>query len=405
MKILTCAMSPYVLTSNGCLNAQVLKYLYKNNHSVASTVWAHDITYHIPNEIDGVPNFNYKFNIDSREHKIPLFPFARNPNEVIQIYEVINRLEPDIFITIGDISEHLYMKAIRMFSTKNFKWFAILTNYQFPINKEHIELIKEADGILCTSRHSYESIRVEFGKDLIDWQFVGSRFDESVHAENNSNLKIFSLGKNCQSDNLECAMQIADQIRNSQMYIHTNVYDPGEINLESIKQMHIGNISFPETFVSLCDGHSDLELSKIMSGSDIYLSTSMVSGSSITAFEAISCGCFPLMTDSPCNRDLAEHLSEYFYPDFFDTDDFLIRSIRLLTTGEVYLYICDPQDAIEKINNYLSKVQKRGKGFRKELQNFSRKYRNDTFLDKTLQMMEKLENNIETPSELWVETS
>lgn len=402
MKILTCGMSPYVLLSNGRLNQFLLKHLYCNRHSVASMVWAHDASYYIPEEVNGQSNFYYDFDMNGK-HKIPIFPFNRSQNEVVQIYEMLNRLQPDIFITIGDITDHLYMKAIRMFCTKPFKWLAVLTNYQSPIKEEHIDLIQDMDGIVCTSKSSYAEVKNHFDKEIIDWAFVGSPFE----LQNSSPAdvhRIISVGKNAQSDNLYGAMQIVESVsasasENVELYVHANIYDPGEINLESARSMSKSEvISFPDKYVSLFEGISDIEMQQCFSDSDIFLSTSMVSGTAMAAFDAISCGCFPLMAESPCNIDLAESLAEEFYPTF-QASDFLIRSTKLLAPGETYLYICDPQDAAGKIVDFIQK-HKKLTGIKKEFCEFGRKYKSMLFLDKVMKTVESLK---ESCSVLWVE--
>lgn len=45
------------------------------------------------------------------------------------------------------------------------------------------------------------------------------------------------------------------------------------------------------------------EIPKWLNNSDIYVSTSISDGASISLFEAMACGCFPVVTDIPANRE------------------------------------------------------------------------------------------------------
>lgn len=387
-------MSPYIFLSNGRLNASLLKHLYTEKHSIASIVWGHDTSYFVPKIINNVEKHYFEFDLLDKKHKIPLFPINRGQNESVEIYEIIHNLKPDVLITIGDLSDHLYIKALKTFCTNEFKWLSILTTYQNPINEEHLDLIQYADAVMCTSPSSYQNIKDHFIKDEFEWSFVGSDFEyQEVKSDG-----IISIGKNCQSDNLFGIMQIAQKV-DENFYFHTNVHDLGEINLEKAKNLiSSNNIYFPDKYVSLFDGLKDSEMQNILSSKDLFLSNSMTSGTAMACFDAISCGCFPVLIDSPCHVDVAIELEKHLNGKC-NKDDFLMKSIKLLTTGETYLHIGDIEDGKNKIDNFMKKHKNDDK-IKKELISFTRKYTNCMFNDKITKMISKINKN---DSVLWLE--
>lgn len=400
MKIITCGMSPNIFLANGKINSYLLQHLYKNKHSVATLSWAHDTSIFVPEEKDGQKNFYYEFKLDEKIHKIPLIPFNRNNKESVFIYEILKEFKPDLFIMIGDISEHLYVKALKMFCSTDIKWMSVVTNYQYPINPEHIDVINELDSILCTSKSAFNSIKPLVNKPHIDWCFFGSDLEPNMDVPIDEH-KLTTIGKNSQSDNLFAAMQISDLTYKEvphKLYLHANIYDHGEINLENLKKnCKNKEIYFPEKYISLFDGLAEKEFSDMLSSSSVYLDTSMVSGTSCCAFDAIACGCVPLMTDSPCNRDLAEILAKILRKNIpqFTAENFLINSIKIVTIGETYLNICNPEDAKKKIIHLLSI----SKGIRKDLIEFSKKYRTGRFLGRAMKLIDSLDKNLA----LWLE--
>ncbi len=188
MKVVTIGMSPYNTTSVSRLHASVLKELLFDGHSVMSLSWAHDISYHVPAD-----NGQYYYVFESlppgivegpdspHEYKIPIVPLRKGLSDPVPIYEALNRLEPDVVITIGELNEASYMKAVKTFASKPFKWLAVMTQSQYPISDELKELADYMDGVLCSSFLARDEIAKFFQKQHLD-AVLGDSLDRFVES-------------------------------------------------------------------------------------------------------------------------------------------------------------------------------------------------------------------------------
>ena len=393
MKILTCGISPYILLSNGNLHKNIIEHIYKKRFSIASLVWSHDTTLNVPTE----NGYTYEFLINEKKHQIPILPFNRGKNESIEIYEHIKQLDPDCFLTIGKISDHLYIKAVKMFALQNKKWIAVITDGDVNLENEESQILDDADYIICTSFISYQKLK-QIYSEKIDFQFVGSDFKVNQELISNEKVSVLGLGKTCQSDNLNAIIESVNDLE-VDLRIHANTFEQGEIDLEFSKNNSDNeNIFFPEKYVSVFDGFSKEEMCNIYKKTDIFVYSQMETNTLMSVFESISCGCFPLMIRTPTTEHLAYLLEEHF--KIIKKDDFLFNSIRLLNTGNSYLYIADSKDIAEKIKNFIEK-HKKVKGIKKEFLEFSLKYTYELLLDKIIERINDLKKS---GSVLWVDT-
>ncbi len=410
MKIMTIGLSPYVLAARGKIHASILKHLYTSDFSVSSMVWGHDITYFVPKEEDGKSKYYYDFEHDGQTHHIPITPFIRDQDESVIVYETMMSLKPDIVITVGDISDFLFMKAVKMFYPNQFNWLAVLMNYCIPVSEHHTEVFEDIDGVLCSSNASYEAVKVLFQKDLIDTQMVGCdcktyklKDCDAVRRKKGveHKFRIMVCDKRLQSDNIPTVMRAASELRSSipniELYIHTNMYDNGEYDFEVLRNRFDPDnefITVPEEYVSLIDGISGDKLADEMNASDLFLSVPMVSASSVSVFEAMACGCWPLMSDCGSNRDLAGMLAKYFNQEF-SRSYFTIPCIELMTVGESYLHVCKPDVLKERILAVYKNAKKHA-GQKQELAQFTRNISQEMFLNKltSMAMTVKTSNNV-----------
>jgi len=365
----------------------VLKYLYYSHHEVASIAMGHDTTYFLPTEDEqGCPRYYYTFG----EHNIPLVPVVNQKEPAIMIYEIIKVFQPEMIVTIGDFNDHPFMKAVKMFSDTPIKWVAVLANYSYPINEAKEELIEDMDGILCTNNESFEMLSKMFKKEHISLSYVGSGKSLAERSPTDK-FRIMSCGKNLQSDNLPMLMEICSSLRGEipdlELYLHSNVYDRGDYDLNLLKERFdpAGEfILFPEKYVSLIDGYSEEEYAKELSKSDLFVSVSLNSSSGLSVFEALSHGCYPLMTDAGCHRDIAGMLAE-ISPEF-QRNDFLVPGIEIMTSGEVYVNICKPDELRKKILELHRKIKKGG--HRTFSQEFISSHNRKTFLTDVMELIE-----------------
>lgn len=382
MKVMTIGMSPYNFVSTGRLHASILEFLHKKRISVFAMVWAHDGSYFTPDEKG---RYFYELGgMQGHRDKIPLIPFQRGKQDSIAVYETIAAMEPTIIITVGELVDAGFMKAVRMFSTKPFRWISVLANYQYPVSDENIELIDDMDAILCASESSY-AITERFVKGTKQTAYVGCKEEFYLNRKSHDTFRIMASGKNLQGDNLATIMEVATTVRSRipslELYLHTNQYDQGEYDLNIIKQRFDPKdefIRFPTKYVSLFEGLSDQELALELNKSDVFVSVPLVAGTSMTIFEALACGCFPIMSECGSNFDIAVALEKHFGGKY-TRNDFLVRSIPLLTVGETYINICDPEQLARKIVWAFENKEKH-EGDRGYLSVFSQKHTRKAFL-------------------------
>ena len=388
LNILTIGASPYQLTSNGKIHGEIIRHLYSNGHGIVGCVWGHDVTYFLPEEEDGKKQYFYDCNIQERIHKIPIVPFRRGENEAIAIYEVLNSLRPDLVITVGDFNDFLFMKAVKSFYTGSLKWLFVMNNFTNPINEKNTELISDIDGILCINKFTVNLVREIFSKELIDQCYIGSTLN-SQHSKKDGKFRLITTAKNCQSDNLPTIMRavadVRDQIPEIELYCHSNVYDNGEYDLNIVKDRFDPKgefITFPDKYVSLFDGISDDDLAVEFSKSHVYVSVPMVSSSGISCFDAISCGCIPILSKVGVYTELAEIIEK---ETTISKDNTLVDGCEIMSIGESYLYVTGYKELAKNIlKTYQENIK--GESVNLPLYNIMNNFSRDKFLSALLEM-------------------
>ena len=361
MNIMTLGLSPYLYLSDGRIHSMVLEHLFRSGHSMAAIGIGHDTGFFLPKENEkGEPVYYYEFD----KYHIPLVPFNSVPDPAIGIYEILKIFEPDMVITIGDFNSFLYMKAVKMFNEKPIKWLAILSNHSYPINELNTEVLDDIDGILCTNSYSFDMFRNLYKRENIDVSHVGG-CDTQVDPVRNSDFRIVATGTNTCLDNfpmiMEAAAEVRSEIQELQLYIHTNVYDRGDFDLPLLKARFDPQdefISFPDKYVSINEAYPEDKFHEELSRCDVFISASGHASTGMAAFDAIACGCAPLLSDVGAHRDIAEELAKI--SPKFKRNDFLVPCIEVMTRGEVYTSVCDPKLLRKRILNLYKKIKKGG---------------------------------------------
>ncbi len=392
MKVLVLGLSPYLLTSRSKVAGLIMRYLYiKEEYEVAGAVWGHDTTYFIPDE-NGASYYEFPIK-DHGNHRIPLSLFSRGEKEAIDVYEIVNAVQPDVVITVGDYGDFLYMKAVKAFYGQSIKWLFVLLNYSCPIHENNVELLQSADGVLCSSHFGKEAIKDLYKKELIEVSYLGSSLSRS-EVDKSERFRVMVSGKSHQVDNIPTAMEAVANARmynpDIELYVHSTLYDRGDYDLELLKSRFDPNdefITFPDKCVSLYEGLSDDDLSTEMSKSDLFVSVPLVSATSMSVFDAMSCGCIPLMSDCGSNRDVANLLASHFAE--YQPEDFLIPSVHLMSNGSTYLHVCDPQVLSQKILD----ASKKYKGKDTFLSEFTDGFRREGFLNKLSELLNRVEES------------
>lgn len=350
MKIVTLGMSPYIYLSHAKIHSLILKDLFFSHHQVACIATGHDTTYFLPElDKDNHPRYYYQFD----QHKVPLVPLNHTKDPAIHVYEILKVFSPDIILTIGDFNDHLYIKAVKMFLDNPIKWLAVLVNYSYPINEKNKEIIQDLDGIICTNSFTFKMFQPHLSTKQIKLSYVGSTKNETEKSQH-SGFKVMVCGKNTQGDNLPLIMQALSEINlpDINLYLHTNMFDQGDYDLNLLKERFDPQglfISFPDKYVSLIDGYPENEYLEKLLNTDIFINLSVNSASAISVFESLACGCWPLMSNTACHKDIA-HLIAKNNPQF-ESDEFLVNCTEWMVRGENYINIPHPQDFKEKIKN------------------------------------------------------
>ena len=390
MKIMTLGLSPYLHLSDGRIHAMVIEHLFRSEYPVAAIGIGHDTTFFLPKPNEkGEPVHYYEFD----KYQIPLVPFNSVKDPAIGIYEIFKVFNPDMVITIGDLNSFLHMKAVKMFNEKPIQWLAILSNHSYPINEHNIELLDDIDGLLCTNSCSLSMFNDLYKKENIDMAHIGSG-NVKVEPVRNSDFRIVVTSKNTQSNNIPMIMEavagLRSEIPDLHLYLHTNVYDRGYFDLSLLKARFDPQdefITFPDKYVSINEGYPEEDFYKELARSDMFISVADNAPTGMAAFDAIACGCAPLLSNVGSHKDIAEGLAEI--SPKFKRDDFLVPCIEVMIRGEVYANICEPELLRERILNLHKKIKKGG--HRIFFQQFVDSYDRKDFLSRFSKMVEAIE--------------
>lgn len=398
MKIVTVGFSPYLLTSRARLNKEILEYLYVNKYQVMSFVRGHDRNYFIPEGEEGKKKFFYTFEINEVKHKIPIIPLDINKDEKIVLMELINLTNPDVVITIGAYPDFLTMQAIKQVCKKDFKWLFVLTHFNSPINENIRPIIQYADGVFCTSEFGRKDIHEIFPKETLDCQWVGCSSSLDIPRKTKSSFKVMACSKKSPSDNLPMLMEVAknllSDIPNLELYLNTNLHDKQDHDIELLKERFDPEDNFlrlPSKFVSIVEGLPDKELADEYCQSDVFVSIPVNAATSMTVFEALSYGCYPILTDCGSNTEIVKELAIFLDNKQYE-NDFLVRTIPVLVPGETYIGIPDPEDLKRKIVT-AHETLKKNEGIREGFVEFSKKYKRRLFLEKMTVLLERVVNS------------
>jgi hypothetical protein len=385
MKVVTIGMSPFLLTAKARLNRLVISFLKQSGHDTASFVWGHDPNYHVPDEDE---RFYYKLHDGTR---VELYPF-RLREAATSVYDLIKETNPDLIITVGDLREFAFMGAVKSFmDSESLRWLWVFSPTITRLNDDGADLIAKSDAILCTSESAKALISHSYQKPLLDACIVGNFNPTFSFVEQDKSFDCMMNCKRMSQDNLAMGMEICAK-EGLRLYAHTNVheqigdYDP--VSLADLFDPESEHIVLPETYVSTVDGVSDQELAHKYRSSEIFLSLPVVSATALTVFEAMSCGCYPLMTECAMSKEIAV-LLEQFLGEGLIREEFLIESIPLMIPGESYIQIPDPRDLRRKLKNARKKIV-RDKGLGARFAEFSGRYDGKDFLTKLGQMLEQV---------------
>lgn len=298
MKILTVGASPYLLVRNGRMNSDVIRALKASGHEVCSAVWHHDEGYFLPDDM-GVSWFE---NASTGEPIAQLYPFLpKTSSSDATLYEIMKKVQPQLVISIGDYKEVDFIYSIKAMYPQLFKWIAVFPVDTWPVNENHKDRIEYADYVISTSNFGWDQIRqlcnvqgefLPYGPDPL-------KFVHSTRPRNERPVYLVS-SQNSQAGNIPAFIQAMSNAKgqgglNYEGKIHTNLYDPGDYDLELLIHRHGAvNVHLPEYYCSIKDGPSDEEFASIVGSADFFVETSVKSATALSMLEAMRMGCVPI---------------------------------------------------------------------------------------------------------------
>ena len=300
MKILTIGASPYLLVRNGKINAGVIKRLVQDGHTVSSAVWHHDEGYFMPSD-EGVHSYT-----DDGKHICFLYPFTPKTDEASPyIYELMKAVQPDLVITIGDHKDTNFIYAIKAMYPTLFKWLAIYTIDCKGIPSISKDAFEYADQVVTMNEFSLKEIS-SFANTNAKFIPYGPNH-QIFNYKNIEKTEVLCSARNAQASNLATfVMAVAERPFNA--YLHTNLYDPGDYNIDILKQKYkANNLSYTEDYCSVKDGISDSKLAEIYNKSAIIVDCSIKSATALSLLEGMACGCVPV---GPLYGRVGEIISE-----------------------------------------------------------------------------------------------
>ncbi len=158
MNILTIGASPYLVTRNGKLNAQVIRRFKEQGHTVASLVWHFNEGCFMP-ELDE----SYAYEQNGMTYG-ELYPFVLQGDESFYIAnDLVQSLNPHVIVSVGDYHETAFVSAIREMSTTRAKWVAILPISSGTVNENYTEQLRSIDHAIVPTQFCEKALRKVYG--------------------------------------------------------------------------------------------------------------------------------------------------------------------------------------------------------------------------------------------------
>ncbi len=337
MKILTIGASPYLLVRNGKIHSDVIRRLVSEGHEVASAVWHHDEGYFMPSE-ENVHSYEFDCN-----HVCYLYPFMPKTEESSPfIYELMKAVQPDIVITIGDHKDTNFVYAIKAMYPTLFKWIAVYTIDCKGIPVVNKDAFEYADCVITTNEFALKEIS-SFANVQGLYVPYGPNHEIFSNLNGERDLVLCSA-RNAQSSNIPSFIMATSEVKS---YLHTNMYDPGDYNIDGLKEKYkSSSFEYTTDFCSIKDGVPDSKMVEIYNKSSIIVDCSIKSATALSLLEAMACGCVPI---GPNYGRVGEIISEM--PEGFQ---FTVQYNVFIGQNEEEFAIVSPVHLNSVINQVLS---------------------------------------------------
>ena len=352
MKALVISSSPFLNCRLGKITSDLLKYFKLNNISVSAAVWHHDVNYFMPAD-DG--KFYYDIDGENICEIMPI-PYPLNFNNIkqkstIALYEIINKIKPDIVISVSDCDEIDFICAVKQIL--DFKWLGILTVDNFPINEKNLDYIGLMDSVVVTNSQSKKNIIEKIPGCNPDFYSYGYddkifKYNENIH----DNFTVLNVSKNAQIYNIGAFIEAFAKFSKTKNDVicrmHYNINDPGEYDVDLLVSRYKiqDKIIFEDRYISIKDGLTASEMADFFNDGDVLVDCSVGSATSMGIMEAVACGCVPLVNYCGSNMDLLLN-------NVLNSQN-IIDSLDYIGKNEEVLKISNPDNIVDKLNELYS---------------------------------------------------
>ncbi len=381
MRILTISASPYVLTRLGRLHASIISFLVDAGHDVSSAVWHHNKSYYMPDESDK----KCYFEKDGRNIAELFLINAEGNKSVVDAYEVIKKVKPDLVISIGDYYEVSFISPIKALSPTLFRWISILTTAGDSIEPSYRESLDYMDLILVSTQDGLSYVK-KTTPTPASWCPVGFDGDAFFSSEQPDLFRVMANIKNSQSCNLPAFLigsaQFMSRVHNeAEIYLHTNVDESGDYRLRDLIENCNVEVILPRNVVTIHYGISDEDLRQEYSKSTVIVDPSMKSATAMCLLEGMACGCTPLAARTCASKDVLSDWNDYF-----------IDSVSFVGERHQKLEVVDSGSLAEKLEQmYYCFKERKDKGEdRSKYICKAREFRRKFFLEKLKDAIDKV---------------
>jgi len=318
MKILTVSASPYLLVRNGRMNSAIIQKLKSDGHDVYTAAWHHDEGFFLPEEAG-----THWFEKDDKKI-CQVFPIEPHIHGSSGLYELMKQVQPDMIISIGDYKETDFIWEVKAMYPNLFKWLAIFCIDCLYVNENHKSFLEYTDKVISVNEFGMANLSGMANLD-IDFLPYGPNHDV-FFGENKVNEKVMRVicsSHNAQSNNIAAFIKSMGQINSTLSingeedsiigYLHTNLYDPGEYEIELLMERYgASNVMLPDKFVSVKDSISDEEMNEEYNKSHVFVDCSVKSATGLTMLEAMAAGCIPVGINSGRTAEIISQMPEEY---------------------------------------------------------------------------------------------
>ena len=156
-------------------------------------------------------------------------------------------------------------------------------------------------------------------------------FNQSVRI-NKNNIQIISTRNLKTIYNIELLINAIPHILGEIPDIKIVITGEGSLKQKLVDMAHKLNLDRNVEFKGAIN-HD--QIPSLLGSSDIYVSTSLSDGASISLFEAMACGCFPVVTDIPANRDWVEDGKNGFLVPVDDPKDLAKKIVMAINDNDL----------------------------------------------------------------------